>query len=133
MGFAIATKAPWDRRGASSAERYDDNTSAVRRVLAGDADAFAGIVNRWQGPIEFPWARFLPGFFTCLGLISATFIILGWTGGAGMNADSQGWIDAITTPLGQALGLTAAAILGSLVVGAMAFRSGGRGGVSPTI
>ena len=84
-------------------------------------------------PIEFPWARFLPGFFTCLGLISATFMVLGWTGGAGMNVDSQGWIDAITTPLGQALGLTAAAILGSLVVGAMAFRSGGRGGVSPTI
>ena len=36
---------------ASSAERYDDDTSAVRRVLAGDADAFAGIVNRWQGPL----------------------------------------------------------------------------------
>ncbi len=84
-------------------------------------------------PIEFPWARFLPGFSTCLGLIFATFMVLGWTGGSGVDTDTQRWIDAISTPLGQALVLAAAAIFGSLLFAAMVFRSVGRGGPSPTI
>ncbi len=84
-------------------------------------------------PIEFPWARFLPGFFTCLGLIFTTFMILGWTGGAGMDLDTQSWIDAANTNLGHAVGLAGTAVLGSLIVAAMAFRSIGRSGASPTI
>ena len=51
MGVVIATKIRRDRRVANSAERYDDDASAVRRVLAGDTDAFEGIVRRWQGPL----------------------------------------------------------------------------------
>jgi hypothetical protein len=29
----------------------DDDVRDVERVLAGDVDAFAGIVRRWQGPL----------------------------------------------------------------------------------
>ncbi len=51
MGLASARAVHWDRHVASSAERYDDDASTVRRVLAGDTDAFEGIVTRWQGPL----------------------------------------------------------------------------------
>ncbi len=84
-------------------------------------------------PLEFPWSRFLPGLFTCIGLVFATFMVLGWTGGAGIGSDTQLWFDAIDTPFGQALVLAGAAILGSLAFAAMIFRSVGRGGTSPTI
>ena len=76
-------------------------------------------------PIEFSWARFLPGFFTCLGLIFATFMVLGHR--------HQSWIDAADTDLGHAIGLAGTAIFGSLIVAVMAFRSIGRSGASPTI
>lgn len=32
-------------------EGYEDDGAIVRRVLAGDTDAFEGIVLRWQGPL----------------------------------------------------------------------------------
>lgn len=31
--------------------RYEDDAATVRRVLAGDVDAFAALVERWQGPL----------------------------------------------------------------------------------
>ena len=36
---------------SQAAERYGDDATVVRRVLAGDTDAFEGIVARWQGPL----------------------------------------------------------------------------------
>ncbi len=34
-----------------AATGYDDDAAIVRRVLAGDVDAFEGVVSRWQGPL----------------------------------------------------------------------------------
>ncbi len=51
MGVAIATTVKRDVGVVNDATRYNDDASAVRRVLAGDPDAFDGIVKRWQGPL----------------------------------------------------------------------------------
>ena len=32
-------------------ERYEDDAAIVRRVLAGDVEAFTSLVDRWQGPL----------------------------------------------------------------------------------
>ncbi len=37
--------------GSMNAPREDQDRADVERVLAGDTEAFAGIVDRWQGPL----------------------------------------------------------------------------------
>ncbi|NKB89098.1 MAG: sigma-70 family RNA polymerase sigma factor [Acidobacteria bacterium] len=48
MTAATATRS---ELAVTAKDRYEDDAVAVNRVLAGDAEAFDGIVARWQGPL----------------------------------------------------------------------------------